>query len=261
MFDWIEISLGDISYKLLATVGVGFIAVLIAQLTQVIRLKKMIKTKKDRLNRKLDQAQKLHRALHAQRAELEKLGKIEVIKHRAIHQKILRVVELEEAIILAGSVSSKLFEKNYITTTPNLVRSLLELKATRDLEKRKTNTIVGMMLEEKLTKSKKNSSFLIIALLAYIGCSSFNLIPLNPFAIIIPLVLLTAFYLDQYLIIYRVRKGWYGRNEYETREIISYIVAHADKDDFNDDGGLKKLMDAPENAKNSVQNEKGWVKA
>lgn len=118
-----------------------------------------------------------------------------------------------------------------------------------------------MMLEEKLTKSKKNSSLIIVALLIYIACSSFHLIQLNPFAIIVPLILLTAFYLDQYLIIYRVRKGWYGRNEYETREIISYIVAHADKDDFNDDGGLKKLMDAPENAKNSVQNEKGWVKA
>lgn len=259
MFDWIEISLGDVSYKLLATVGVGFFAALIAHLTQVIRLKKMIKTRKDRLNRKLAQAQKLHRALNAQRAELEILGKTDFIKHRAIHQKILRVVELEDAILVAGEVSSKVFEKNYITTTPNLVRSLLELKATRDIGKRKTNTIVGMMLEEKLTKSKKNNSLITIALLAYIGCSSFNLTPLNPFAIIVPLVLLTAFYLDQYLIIYRVRKGWYGRNEYEAREIISYIVAHANKDDFNDDGGLKKLMDEPERAQNAVHNDTGWV--
>lgn len=254
MFDWIGNIFTTFSYDLLGFIVVAFVATLLANLVQLFRLKRKINTKKTHLNKKLAQAQKLRQALQLHRIRLEVLEKNDAIKHKAIAERLNRIAEIEKALHAAGSMSKGLL-------APKLVRNLLELKITRDIEKRKTNTVVGMMLEEKLTKSKKNSSLIIVALLIYIGCSSFHLIQLNPFAIIVPLILLTAFYLDQYLIIYRVRKGWYGRNEYETREIISYIVAHADKDDFNDDGGLKKLMDAPENAKSSVQNEKGWVKA
>ncbi|MFG0773071.1 hypothetical protein ACF8PD_14695 [Vibrio plantisponsor] len=113
-------------------------------------------------------------------------------------------------------------------------------------EKKKSNTIVGMMLEDKAAASNKINLYLFGAIgIQFIG-SYFGIIPFNVLTILVPLVLLIALHLDQIIVGYRIRKGWYGRNRSEAREIISYILSHANKDDFNDDGGLKKLIEKPE---------------
>ena len=55
-----------------------------------------------------------------------------------------------------------------------------------------------------------------------------------------------AIHADHKLIEHRIRNGWYGKNEFESREIIEFILSHANKDDFNDSGGLKKIIPTPE---------------
>lgn len=142
-----------------------------------------------------------------------------------------------------------------------LINKLLALDSIINSNKANSNTVVGLMLEQKLIDSNKNSRLLIMALITYLVFCHFNLITFSSVVLMIPLLLVIAIFLDQYFVIYRVRKGWYGKNEYEAREVINYIVSHANKDDFNDDGGLIKLMDTPENTSTSTANVKGWVQA
>ncbi|MDH6024946.1 hypothetical protein [Vibrio splendidus] len=148
-----------------------------------------------------------------------------------------------------------------ITAFSSLVIATLSLESLKDTSKARTNTVVGMMLKEKLDGSNKNCLLIIAGLIAYICLAFFNLVQFHFTAFIIPLCLLVAMYLDQHLIIYRVKKGWYGRNEYETREIINYVIAHAKPEDFNNDGGLKTLMDKPERKQLSKADNNGWAKA
>ncbi|MBM6705450.1 hypothetical protein H6A60_13350, partial [Sutterella massiliensis] len=67
---------------------------------------------------------------------------------------------------------------------------------------------------------------------------------MNTFVIFVVFVGLSAIFIDHKLIEYRINKGWYGKNEFESREIIRFVLAHADKNDFNDQGGLKKVIPA-----------------
>ncbi len=138
---------------------------------------------------------------------------------------------------------------------------LLAIEGLTDASKRKSNTIVGMMIKERATAANKSHLLLLGTLVVYLIISSTSLINFNWLAVIFPSVLLLALHADQYLVAYRIRKGWYGRNEYEAREIIDFILSHAEKDDFNDEGGLKKLMDAPENTSHQQSTNEDWVKA
>ncbi|MBT0111952.1 hypothetical protein [Vibrio alginolyticus] len=139
---------------------------------------------------------------------------------------------------------------------------LLSIQSITDSSKKKTNTVVGMMLKERAIKANKISLLLVATIIVYLIFSTMSVIEFSWLAILFPCTLLLALHADQYLITYRIRKGLYGRNEYEAREIIEYILSHADKDDFNDEGGLKKLMDEPERGEDKVAEDlKGWVKA
>ncbi|MCI5142119.1 MAG: hypothetical protein D3909_10455, partial [Candidatus Electrothrix sp. ATG1] len=55
-------------------------------------------------------------------------------------------------------------------------------------------------------------------------------------------VCLALLHLNQKIIEYRVRKGLYGKNEYEAREMIAYILSYSDKSDFSDGDKLKELF-------------------
>ncbi|ENH7109824.1 hypothetical protein ABWJ26_000227 [Vibrio fluvialis] len=153
-------------------------------------------------------------------------------------------------------VRVKLKDKGHI----EVLKILLDIESTQDVSKRKSNTIVGMMLEEKFASSNKNARLLSMTIFGYMLITYFDFVAFNILALIVPMALLSALLLDKFLITLRIRRGWYGRNEYEAREIINYVSSHANKDDFNDDGGLKKLMDAPELVKEQAETLEGGVR-
>jgi hypothetical protein len=61
-------------------------------------------------------------------------------------------------------------------------------------------------------------------------------------ALSIPLFFLLARLTNQYILTYRIRHGYYGTTEYESREIINLILKHSNKSDFTDGNGLKELF-------------------
>jgi hypothetical protein len=55
---------------------------------------------------------------------------------------------------------------------------------------------------------------------------------------------------------YRIKKGLYGTNPYETKEIIQFIEEHSDKSDFIDGGKYKKLIQ--ESDKDAIEDKIVW---
>lgn len=113
-------------------------------------------------------------------------------------------------------------------------------------EKRKSNTIVGVMLLERLKKSTKLQFILVLCLILNVLISLIPAIEFSYFLLALVSVMLLSIHADQQLIRYRIRKGWYGTNEFEAKEIINFIISHSNKDDFNDSGGLKRVIPLPE---------------
>lgn len=121
-------------------------------------------------------------------------------------------------------------------------------------QNKRSNTIVGVMLIDKLKKSTKIQFILILCLVINFLLALLTAIEFSYFLLAIVSLMLFCIHADQQLIMYRVKKGWYGKNEYEAKEIINFILSHANKNDFNDSGGLKRVIPLPEVEAESLKN-------
>lgn len=122
---------------------------------------------------------------------------------------------------------------------------------TASNEAKKSKTVVGLMLGEKVKNSTKAQLFLILAFIINLSLYLFFELQLSRFALFIVSLGILGIHIDHKMIEYRVKHGLYGTNAFESRELINFMIAHSNKDDFNDSGGLKKIIPIPE-----VQEEK-----
>lgn len=210
------------------------------------------------------QASKIKKRI--ERLVIKKTNTLNQLKLQAIQKKV-NYDEIEDELndlAKYKQLQQSFIGKNFysvFSVTYILASTLLSIESVADTSKKKTNTVVSMMLKERASVANKSNILLAGTLIVYLVATAMAIVDFNLLAVLFPSTLFFAFQVDQYLITYRIRKGWYGRNEYEAREIIEYILSHADKNDFNDDGGLKKLMDKPERLEQQVEDVKGWAKA
>ena len=158
----------------------------------------------------------------------------------------LRAVEviLEGTILGGGS-----YKKVMIKMNRSLVASMLIVveQAVKSVgNEKKAKTIVGMMLGEKIKRSSLAQIFLILSIVFHLALVAFFDANLSGLVLLLCGTALIAMHIDHKLIEYRVEMGWYGKNEFESREIIEFILSYSNKDDFNDHGGLKEIIPTPE---------------
>ncbi|WP_318506777.1 hypothetical protein [Photobacterium leiognathi] len=103
------------------------------------------------------------------------------------------------------------------------------------------NTVIGMLVGNKMKQDTKSYLFIIGALLLHVSFSLFGVVSLNYWLMSFLLFMFSGLTLNQKVLEYRIRNGFYGTNEYEAREIISFIDQNADDNDFGN-GGDKKLF-------------------
>ena len=159
------------------------------------------------------------------------------------------VQSIEKIIGNSFLINEKTFTVLAIYLSSSLVRSIANISKEiieASPEEKKAKTIVGLMLGEKAERSFRSQLYLGVALVTSFVFSIFLDSSMNNFALIFISLLFLGIQVDQKLIEYRIRNGWYGKNEFETREIINFIISHANKDDFNDSGGLKKVIPEPD---------------
>lgn len=157
-------------------------------------------------------------------------------------------IEVLNILLDDSMLGKRVFKKFAIYLNASLFKALANISeqiVNSSTGEKKAKTIVGLMLSEKMKKSSRAQLFLFLALLVSIASSLVLNSPANSFVILFISLILLCIQIDHKLIEYRVSKGWYGKNEFETLEIIDFIIAHSDKNDFNDSGGLKKVIPQP----------------
>ena len=114
---------------------------------------------------------------------------------------------------------------------------------------KKSKTVVGLMLGEKLKNSSKAQLFFMVTIFVDLIISKILDFEFSGFVMFVSIIGILGIHIDHKLIENRIRKGVYGTNYFESKELIEFISAHSNKDDFNDSGGLKKIIPTPEIAK------------
>jgi len=97
-----------------------------------------------------------------------------------------------------------------------------------------------------LVKSAKGNIILILLLtIPFLQSFIHNLlfdIEINISYLILPVFLISLLELKIYLMNYRIKKGYWGTNEHEAREVIYFILKNSEKIDFTDDDGKPKKL-------------------
>jgi len=151
------------------------------------------------------------------------------------------------------SLENKLEQKveEAISTPPKTLRILDEYEAlvapnaTPELKVNDT-TIIDMMLEKKAKTDAKSYLYFTLAIVAHLLFVIFFKTNTNYWLMFLVVLLAGSLFANRQLLRYRIRKGYYGTSEDEAREIIQFILEHAEDTDFTDGDGTKKLMPDPE---------------
>lgn len=103
-------------------------------------------------------------------------------------------------------------------------------------------SIVGIFRLKRLNQTQNAILVLIASLLIYLLLPYLVKASINPLIIYILLSCAILVLTNQLVFDYRIRKGLYGRNQWEARQIISFILQNADNIDFTDGGSLKRII-------------------
>lgn len=153
-----------------------------------------------------------------------------------------------EIVLVDTMPLGKYNRKAILLMNSALITSISSLNRESDAgssQKERSNTIVGVMLLERLKKSAKLQLVLFSCLVINLLVSFLPTIEFSYLLLAVVSLFFLCIHADQQLIEYRIKKGWYGKNEYETKEIINFIISHSNKDDFNNSGGLKRVIPLP----------------
>jgi hypothetical protein len=134
---------------------------------------------------------------------------------------------LVETILLAATTLSLIF------TTITWLLSIASIKT----ERYPGLSIVRIMVKRRTKGTVVALSFVIVS---SIGLLLFDLVP-SVFVTVF-LLLLVAIIGQEALFSYRVRKGLFGRNASEAREVIEFILKNSDRIDFTDGGRPKPII-------------------
>jgi hypothetical protein len=106
-------------------------------------------------------------------------------------------------------------------------------------------TIVGILISRKAKQNFVAYLSLFISLITYTIIARLSHLEIRPEVVLLILGLILALFINQKILEYRIRKGLYGTNEYEAREILGFILSHADKSNFSGGQGLKEILPVP----------------
>ena len=104
-------------------------------------------------------------------------------------------------------------------------------------------SIVGIFANKLETKNIYTAYVLLITTAAYsILGILWEKFELNIYFMLGGLIYASLLYLNTFLVKFRIKKGFYGGNEFEAREIINFIEENSENIDFGDGDSPKKLF-------------------
>lgn len=160
----------------------------------------------------------------------------EIYKYDITYSQLIRTAKLIQSIGRASNLKEKQFvyKKLWMYLNSGLVNSALTNVMYNDKSSEiDKNSIVGMLVGDKIRKDTKSYIFIIISLIISIALPLVANYEVNFWLISFLLSLFSLLVLNQKVLEYRISNGFYGTNQYEAREIIGYIEQHSSGDDFN----------------------------
>lgn len=184
--------------------------------------------------------------------DLRKSVEIDETEVFITYTKHFRAMRTLQAVGRVNRLSerNKSYQKLWLSLNAGLIDSMLKnIMYNEDSTSINRNTIIGMLVGEKIKKDTKSFIYLGVSFLVTILLPTSGLIALNYWLVFFLIFMFSMLTLNQKVLEYRIANGLYGENEYEAREIIGYIENHSNSDDFHS-GGDKKLFQ--EKAKKNV---------
>ncbi|MCZ2459169.1 MAG: hypothetical protein LC128_06045 [Chitinophagales bacterium] len=170
-------------------------------------------------------------------------------KEKLLKDYVLLSKDVDKFIFISHKPNDSSYSKIKSRYTKVLNAGLIDSvrqKTAKSVSKNEVEetTIIGMMIGKKIKKDTRAYILLFTGLVIYLLLGLFtaqpNLLGLMFFALAI-----LALQTNQKVTEYRIRKGFYGTNYYEAREIIQFVVENSDEN-FYSGGKIKKLMPEPE---------------
>jgi hypothetical protein len=112
-------------------------------------------------------------------------------------------------------------------------------------ERGENNTFTFTSLIVKHT-SKANTMayfYLILSFLSYLILTFFGLAKEEPVIPILIAAIAMIVFIRQRILVYRIKKGLYGSNEHEVREILHFVLDEKNKHHFDGKGGKTPVFD------------------
>lgn len=139
-----------------------------------------------------------------------------------------------------------------------LVQQLLIQEIEKDKNNKEKHTISGLLVTKKARSNTNSFLLLILSFSIYTIFSSITA-SVNIYIVLIIALLMILLFVRQRILMYRIKRGYYGSYESEVREILTFLIEHNNKDDFFDGDDVKSIFPAKEELVNN--NEKsifGW---
>ncbi|MFA6899068.1 MAG: hypothetical protein WC256_02540 [Desulfurivibrionaceae bacterium] len=168
------------------------------------------------------------------------LKELKIKIKNTFHEEIL-FDYLNNTIEIKRDKTRKLFFNSGLISS--LIQSYLSSTDKKSIDR---NTIVGIMLGKKIDKYTKSFTCLFSGLGVHLLLVVLKMQQLSLPMVGILFLFIGALSLNQKMLEYRIKRGYYGTNGYEVKEIVQFIQSHSDKSDFIDKNGIKKLLPAPE---------------
>ncbi|OUB77059.1 hypothetical protein BK744_09295 [Bacillus thuringiensis serovar zhaodongensis] len=174
-----------------------------------------------------------------------------LLNHIFDYKKLKNSMKTSIREVIAVTIGS-VFNSNFL----NLLNLILNYGLYKDyLLKVKNKKIETLNKEFAVTElvirhNSKNNTLAYIfggfSILAYIVGIRLNLFQPNYIFQFLTILMILIVFIKQKILQYRLKKGYFGTNEYELRQILRFIADEKNKDYFKGDGKGRKIFSSAE---------------
>lgn len=157
-----------------------------------------------------------------------------------------------------NSLKIRLLREAWLVINSGLILSIITLidseesiglKDDQRNKKIDTNTVIGMLVGEKIKKDTKSYLVLFMAMVLSVFLPTLDLYIFNPYVTALFVMLICFIAISHKLLEYRISNGFYGSNSYEAKEIILFIQTKLSDDDFDGFGKREVFQEKDVKAK------------
>lgn len=164
-------------------------------------------------------------------------------------EKLLSEEDIDKILGIAVASSNKLAAEVLVRVNAGLINVVISklIYATKRNNAVKEASDFNLTIAEMLFTTKAKQSliaytFVAVAVFVHIGLSSLTSQSTSNGLLLFLAIFFALIHINQKILEFRIEKGFYGKNEYEAREMVSFLLNHSSKTDFSDGDGLKKLF-------------------